>query len=131
MAAMLAYIIGVPTLRLVGDYYAIASIGLGEAIRLILENGGTITRGARGFPGIPPYTTLAVAFCFFFIMAFFMFNLINGRFGRAFKACRDDYIAASLLGYNTASSRNLAWFYPPSTVDIRSIVTGFLSFISH
>jgi branched-chain amino acid transport system permease protein len=130
MAAMLAYIIGVPTLRLVGDYYAIASIGLGEAIRLVLENGGTITRGARGYPGIPPYTTLAVAFCFFIIMAFFMFNLINGRFGRAFKACRDDYIAASLLGYNTAKYRILSLVLSAFYCGISgALLAGFLSFI--
>lgn len=108
LAALVAYIIGIPTLKLVGDYYAIASIGLGEAIRLILENGGTFTRGARGFPGIPNYTNLTVAVCSFVIMAFLMFNLINGRFGRAFKACRDDYIAASLLGYDTAKYRILS-----------------------
>lgn len=130
MAAMIAYIIGVPTLKLVGDYYAIASIGLGEAIRLVLENGGTITRGARGYPGIPPYTTLAVAFCFFVIMAFLMFNLINGRFGRAFKACRDDYIAASLLGYNTAKYRILSLVLSAFYCGISgALLGGFLSFI--
>ncbi len=130
LAAIIAYVIGVPTLKLIGDYYAIASIGLGEAIRLILENGGTITRGARGFPGIPPYTTLAVAFCFFIIMAFFMFNLINGRFGRAFKACRDDYIAASLLGYNTAKYRILSLVLSAFYCGISgALLAGFLSFI--
>lgn len=130
LAAIIAYVIGVPTLKLIGDYYAIASIGLGEAIRLILENGGTITRGARGFPGIPPYTNLAVAFCFFIIMAFFMFNLINGRFGRAFKACRDDYIAASLLGYNTAKYRILSLVLSAFYCGISgALLAGFLSFI--
>ncbi len=130
LAATLAYVIGVPTLKLIGDYYAIASIGLGEAIRLILENGGAFTRGARGYPGIPPYTTLAVAFCFFIIMAFFMFNLINGRFGRAFKACRDDYIAASLLGYNTAKYRILSLVLSAFYCGISgALLAGFLSFI--
>lgn len=130
MAALLAYITGVPTLRLIGDYYAIASIGLGEAIRLILENGGKITRGARGYPGIPPYTTLAVAFTFFVIMAFFMFNLINGRLGRTFKACRDDYIAASLLGYNTAKFRILSLVLSAFYCGISgALLAGFLSFI--
>lgn len=130
LAALVAYIIGVPTLKLVGDYYAIASIGLGEAIRLILENGGKFTRGARGFPGIPSYSTLAVAFCFFIIMAFFMFNLIHGRFGRAFKACRDDYIAASLLGYDTAKYRILSLVISGFYCGIAgALLGGFLSFI--
>lgn len=130
MAAIVAYIIGVPTLKLVGDYYAIVSIGLGEAIRLILENGGTITRGARGYPGIPTYTTLTVALCFFVIMAFLMFNLINSRFGRAFKACRDDYIAASLLGYNTSKYRILSLVLSAFYCGISgALLGGFLSFI--
>jgi len=47
IAMVVAYLIGVPTLRLMGDYYAIASIGLGESIRLILENWQSFTRGAR------------------------------------------------------------------------------------
>jgi len=130
IAAILAYVIGVPTLKLIGDYYAIVSIGLGEAIRLILENGGTITRGARGYPGIPPYTTLTVALCFFVVMAFLMFNLINSRFGRAFKACRDDYIAASLLGYNTSKYRVLSLVVSAFYCGISgALLGGFLSFI--
>ena len=60
--------IGVPTLRLTGDYYAIASIGLGEAIRLILENWQSFTRGARGFPGIDSYTTRNIAVVFFTVL---------------------------------------------------------------
>ena len=108
VAVIVAYGIGIPTLRLMGDYFAIASIGLGEAIRLILENWQSLTRGARGYPGIEPYTTLPVALTFFVIMALCMFNLINSRYGRAFKACRDDYVAASLLGFHTARLRVLS-----------------------
>ena len=52
LAMILAYLIGIPKLKLVGDYYAIVSLGLGEAIRLIIENWNSVTRGARGYPGI-------------------------------------------------------------------------------
>ena len=86
IAMVLAYLIGVPTLRLMGDYYAIASIGLGESIRLVLENWQSFTRGARGYPGIDNYTTLTVAAAFFVAMAALMFYLIRSNFGRAFKA---------------------------------------------
>ena len=101
-------LIGMPTLKLMGDYYAIASIGLVESIRLILENWQSLTRGARGYPGIEGFTTLPVALIFFAVMTIVMINLINSRYGRAFKACRDDYLAASLLGYNTAFYRILS-----------------------
>ncbi|MDR1481338.1 MAG: branched-chain amino acid ABC transporter permease [Synergistaceae bacterium] len=105
LAMIVAYLIGLPTLKLVGDYYTIASLGLGEAIRLIIENWSSVTRGARGYPGIPGFTSMPVAVGFLVVMAIGMFFLINSNYGRAFKACRDDYIAASLLGFNTSRYR--------------------------
>lgn len=105
VAMIFAYLIGIPTLKLVGDYYTIASLGLGEAIRLVIENWDSVTRGARGYPGIDSFTTLPVALGFMVVLAIGMFFLINSNFGRAFKACRDDYVAASLLGFNTARYR--------------------------
>ena len=95
VAVAVAWMIGMPTLRLTGDYYAIASIGLGEAIRLILENWQSFTRGARGFPGIDSYTTRGVAVTFFTVLTLLTFNLIDSRLGREFKASRDDRLAAS------------------------------------
>ena len=105
VAVAVAWMIGMPTLRLTGDYYAIASIGLGEAIRLILENWQSFTRGARGFPGIDSYTTRGVAVTFFTVLTLLTFNLIDSRLGREFKASRDDRLAASLMGFNTTASR--------------------------
>ena len=130
VAMAVAFLIGVPTLKLMGDYYAIASIGLGEAIRLILENWQSVTRGARGYPGIDPYTTLPVAAGFFLVLAVFMFNLIRSRFGRACKACRDDYIASSLLGFHTARIRVQSLVISAFYCGVAgALLGGFLSFI--
>ncbi len=130
IAMVLAYLIGVPTLRLMGDYYAIASIGLGESIRLVLENWQSFTRGARGYPGIDNYTTLTVSGAFFVVMAALMFYLIRSNFGRAFKACRDDYIAASLLGFNTAHYRVLSLSISAFYCGVAgALMAGFLTFI--
>ncbi len=130
VAVIVAYLIGIPTLRLMGDYYSIASIGLGEAIRLILENWQSVTRGARGYPGIDPYTTLPVALGFFLVLALCMFNIINSRFGRACKACRDDYIAASILGFNTARIRIYSLAISAFYCGVAgALLGGFLSFI--
>ena len=130
IAVGVAWLIGKPTLRLTGDYYAIASIGLGEAIRLILENWQSFTRGARGFPGIPPYTNRAVAVLFFTTLAILMFNLINGRLGRELKASRDDSIAASLMGFNTPSSRIKALMISAFYCGIAgALLGGYMSFI--
>ena len=105
MAVLIAWLIGLPTLKLTGDYYAIASIGLGEAIRLILENWQSFTRGARGFPGIDPYTTRSIAVLFFILLAIMTFNFLDSRLGRELRASRDDSIAASLMGFNTPATR--------------------------
>ncbi|MCL2147581.1 MAG: branched-chain amino acid ABC transporter permease [Synergistaceae bacterium] len=105
VAMIIAWAIGYPTLKLVGDYYTIVSIGLGEAIKLILENGGNFTRGARGFPGIPNYTTRYIAVGFLTVMGLLMFNLIFSKQGREFKAVRDDMIASSMMGFNTTRTR--------------------------
>ncbi len=130
IAMILAYMIGVPTLKLMGDYYAIASIGLGESIRLVLENWQSFTRGARGYPGIDNFTTLYSAGAFFIVMGLLMFYLIKSNFGRAFKACRDDYIAASLLGFNTARYRVLSLAISAFYCGVAgALMAGFLTFI--
>ncbi|WP_213698130.1 branched-chain amino acid ABC transporter permease [Acetomicrobium sp.] len=130
LAMVVAYLIGIPTLKLMGDYYAIASIGLVESIRLILENWQSVTRGARGYPGIEGFTTLPVAVAFFLVMAIVMVNLINSRYGRAFKACRDDYLAASLMGYNTARYRVLSLAVSGFYCGVAgALLAGFMSFI--
>lgn len=130
LAMVCAYLIGLPTLKLAGDYYTIASLGLGEAIRLIIENWESVTRGARGYPGIDNYTTLPVVLTFFFVMTFGMFYLVNSRYGRAFKACRDDYVAASLLGFNTARCRVLSLAVSGFYCGVAgALLAGFISFI--
>ena len=131
MSAMLvAYLIGIPTLRLMGDYYSIASLGLGEAIRLIIENGGDFTRGARGFPGIDSFCTMPVALSFTLFMAAGIFFLVNSSYGRAFKACRDDHQAASLLGLNTAHYRVLSLAISGFYCGVAgALMAGYMSFI--
>jgi len=130
LAMILAYLIGLPTLKLVGDYYTIASLGLGEAIRLVIENWQSLTRGARGYPGIDNYTTLPVSLGFLLVMGIGMFFLVNSSYGRAFKACRDDYVAASLLGFNTARYRVLSLAISGFYCGVSgALLAGFMSFV--
>ena len=130
VAVLVAWMIGMPTLRLTGDYYAIASIGLGEAIRLILENWQSFTRGARGFPGIDSYTTRGIAVAFFTVLAILMFNLIDSRLGRELKASRDDRLAASLMGFNTTASRMKALLISAFYCGVSgALLGGYMNFI--
>ena len=130
MAVLIAWLIGIPTLKLTGDYYAIASIGLGEAIRLILENWQSFTRGSRGFPGIDPYTTRIMAVVIFILLSILMFNVLDSRLGRELKASRDDSIAASLMGFNTPRTRMKALVISAFYCGIAgSMLGGYMSFI--
>lgn len=129
-AVVIAYLIGVPTLKLMGDYFAIASIGLGETVRLIIENWESVTRGARGFPGIDSFTTLPVALGFLLALTLIMSNLLRSNYGRAFKACRDDHLAASLLGFNTAKYRILSLCISAFYCGIAGgLFAGFMTFL--
>jgi branched-chain amino acid transport system permease protein len=130
VAVLVAWLIGIPTLRLTGDYYAIASIGLGEAIRLILENWQSFTRGARGFPGIGSYASRGVAVTFFTVLGILMFNLLSSRLGRELKASRDDRVAASLMGFNTPASRMKALLISAFYCGIAgALLGGYMNFI--
>jgi branched-chain amino acid transport system permease protein len=98
LSALAAFMIGAPVLRLKGDYLAIATLGFAEIIRVIFTNTQNVTNGALGLKGIPGNTNLwwtsgIALFTLIIIMA-----LINSSYGRAFKAIREDEIAAESMG---------------------------------
>ena len=98
---LVGFLIGYPTLKakLRTDYFAIATLGFGEAIRVLLEN-LPITQGARGLPGIRGETTLPVLLVCTCIVIFLAWNLIHSRHGRACIAIREDFVAAEMMGVN-------------------------------
>ena len=98
LAAVVAFFIGFPVLRLRGDYLAIATLGFAEIIRIIFLNTQTITNGSMGVMSIPPTANLAWCFGVAALMVLFMLRLIHSSYGRAFKAIRDDEIAAEAMG---------------------------------
>ncbi len=99
-AAVAGLLIGVPTLRLRGDYLAIATLGFGEIIRVIILNLEVIG-GARGFTNIPAQTNIFWVYLIVAICIVFHSNLIRSRHGRALLAIRDDEIAAESVGVPT------------------------------
>lgn len=106
MSGLVALIIGYPTLRakLRSDYFAIATLGFGEAIRVLLEN-LSITQGARGLPGIPNYTTLPVVAAAAAVTVWIASNFIRSRQGREAIAVREDFVAAEMMGINIFAVR--------------------------
>lgn len=99
VAAIGSLIIGALTLNLKGDYFIIATLGFGEAIRLILDN-VQLVGGARGMPGITGYTTLLNVIIFNVIGIVVLINIINSKHGRNMKAIREEEMASTIIGIN-------------------------------
>lgn len=100
IAAFFALLIGIPTLKLRGDYLAIATLGFGEIIRVIFTNSHSITNGALGLKGIPGITNLWWNWGIAVVVIIIVRNILNSSYGFAFKAIRDDEIAAESMGIN-------------------------------
>lgn len=102
IAGIVAFIVGYPTLRLTGDYLAIATLGVGEIIRVAILNMPDLTNGAAGLSGIPIFLmNWRVAYIFMVLVVIIIVNYINSSHGRATIAVREDEIATSSLGLNT------------------------------
>jgi branched-chain amino acid transport system permease protein len=99
-AALAGLIVGVPSLRLRGDYLAIATLGFGEIIRVVLQNIDAIG-GPRGMIGIPGYSNLAWAFGLTAVCVYVVWAMVHSTWGRGFIAVADDEIAADAMGINT------------------------------
>ena len=108
LAGVLGFLIGLPTLRLRGDYLAIATLGLGEIIRIVIMNIEYVG-GAAGFRGIPHYTTFSWVFFVMLFVLFFIKNFVNSSHGRACIAIRENEIAAEAMGVNTTKYKVMAF----------------------
>ncbi len=118
MAAAAGYIVGLPSLRLKGDYLAIVTLGFGEIIRVVLLNIQTLG-GARGMYGIPGPRDLDLggfaiskfvqgygAASFWLIITFFtIWRLMKSSHGRTFLSVREDEVAAEAMGINTTQAK--------------------------
>ena len=99
-SAFAGYIVGLPSLRLRGDYLAIVTLGFGEIIRVVILNVEQIG-AARGFSGIPDWSNFFWVFFFCGVTIMISNRLINSSVGRAFLAVREDQIAAEAMGVDT------------------------------
>lgn len=99
VAAAAGYVVGLPSLRLRGDYLAIVTLGFGEIIRVVILNIEKVG-GARGLSGVPPYANFFWVYFFAFVTILVSRRLIKSSIGRAFLAVREDEIAAEAMGVN-------------------------------
>lgn len=133
-AAVAGIVVGVPSLRLKGDYLAITTLGFAEIIRVIIQSMEVVgaSQGFRGayifdngvkaaqipvdmstvpyvFYEVPKYTNFFWTFAFVAIIIYFIHNLINSTFGRGFLAVKDDEVAAESMGVNTTKFKVIAF----------------------
>lgn len=126
VAAAVAWLIGLPVLRLKSDYLAIATLGFGEIIRAVFQwdKLGPVTNGANALKNFPTFSSFNItngsgetvlrlstftAFLLAGICIAVIVLLINSTYGRAFKAIRDDEVAAEAMGINLSKHKRLAF----------------------
>ena len=102
--------IAIPTLRLRGDYLAIATLGTGEIIRIVLLN-LKITNGAAGLSSIPKFTDWTLLYVFIVIALLFMAHIKYSRFGRAALSVKDDEIAAEAMGIQVTKIKVMIFIF--------------------
>ncbi len=107
-AAFAGLLVGVPSLRLKGDYLALVTLGFGEIIRVIFQNFEKFG-GALGLNGIPPYTTIFWVLAFVAVTVFVVTCLVHSTYGRGFLATHDDEIASEAVGLNTTRYKIVAF----------------------
>lgn len=107
--AIVGFIIGAPVLRLKDDYLAIATLGFSEIIRVIFTNTQSLTNGSLGLKGLPDYTNIWWSWGLALLTIVFMVYLIKGSYGRAFKAIRENEIAAEAMGINLFKHKIMAF----------------------
>ena len=111
-SGLASLVIGIPTLRakLRSDYFTIATLGFGEAVRVLLEN-LSITNGARGLASLTKYSTLPRTAVALVIVIFLAKNFVFSRYGRMAIAVREDYVAAEMSGINLFNIRLRSLFF--------------------
>ncbi len=142
MAGAVGFLIGLPTLRLGGIYLAMATLGFGEIIYLVLLNWLALTRGPLGIPAIPGPAVLGVDLGtptrqYYVVLALAVLTtavvsrLVNSRFGEAIQAIREDEIAAEAMGVPTTALKVLTFTISAAIAGVAgAFFAHYTSFIS-
>ncbi|VBB40406.1 Inner-membrane translocator [uncultured Spirochaetota bacterium] len=128
-AGIVSYFIGRITLNLKGDYFCIATLGFGEAIRLILNN-VQLFGGSRGWPGVPYKSTLPAIIIVDILAVIFLANLVRSRHGRNMIAVREEELAAQIAGVNVFKYKMIALVVSAVYAGVAGVFFGhYMTFI--
>ena len=129
-AGLAGLAVGIPSLRLRGDYLAIVTLGFGEIIRVFILNIDAIG-GSRGFSGIPQLSNFFWVYLLVLITVVTIRNLINSSYGRAFISIRDDEIAAEAMGVDTTRVKVLSFVISSMFAGIAGGLFGHFTMYLH
>lgn len=123
VAALFGVLVGIPVLRLKGDYLAIVTLAFGEIIRSVIIN-LNFTGGAAGLKGTPQDSNFYIAFAVVMITVILITNLTESGQGRSIKAIRDNRIAAEACGINVTYYRLLAFVFAAFFAGVAGVLYG-------
>jgi branched-chain amino acid transport system permease protein len=129
-AGIAGLLVGIPSLRLRGDYLAIVTLGFGEIIRVLILNIDSIG-GSRGFSGIPQLSNFFWVYFFVLVTLVTVQNVMNSGFGRAFISIRDDEIAAEAMGIDTTRFKVLSFVISSMFAGIAGSLFGHFTMNLH
>lgn len=130
LSAIAGAIVGIPSLRLRGDYLAIVTLGFGEIVRVFILNINSIG-GSRGFVGIPKLSNFFWVYLFVIAAIVTVRNLLFSSYGRAFISIRDDEIAAEAMGVDTTRFKVLSFIISSMFAGIAGGLFGNYSMYLH
>ena len=141
LSALIAFLVGKPTLRLKGHYMAVATLGFGEILFIVFNELSSLTGGPSGLSGIPPLiifgrilegvTYFYLVWAFVILLLLFSLNVINSRVGRALRALHGSELAATAMGVD--ASRFKVQVFVLSAIyasTAGSLYAHFITFIS-
>ncbi len=129
VAALAGLIVGIPSLRLRGDYLAIVTLGFAEIIRIVILNIDSVG-GATGFT-VPGYANFLWVYAFAIITIVIVYNIVHSDIGRALVSIREDELAAEAMGINTTRYKVLAFVISSALAGMAGVLAGhYLSFLS-
>ena len=125
---LVALFIGAPTLRLSGVYLAMATLGFGEVVRVLVLNAEGLTGGALGLNGIPQLTQWWHVCLSLLLVLVLLWRMRRSRIGRAFEAIKEDGVAASLMGIGLMSHKMLAFSLGAGIAGLAGALNAHLTF---
>ena len=126
--AVVAFLIGKPTLRLSGVYLAMATLAFGEVVRIAILNTDSLTGGALGLNGIPQLTQWWHVLAALAVVLFCLARLRRSKVGRAFEAIKEDETAAGLMGIDVNGHKMLAFVLGAAIAGLAGTLNAHLTF---